>query len=164
MGDGDSSRRAIAAADEARTVGLAEGDLHDFGGELAWGPSRHAACAGSALLQAGDPAAAAARIHEALTLLPTDPYGGLVAERAYCDLAGAEIARRDLEAAIDALNPVWQLPPARRRHGIVGRLLGIDQVLAGASWRGDRSAGAVRERIAAFNGQACAGALPAALD
>ena len=162
MGDATRSRRAIAAADEARTTAAGGDDLHDLGGELAWGPSRHAACAGSALLQAGDPAAAIERIHEALAILPADPDGGLMAERAYCDLAGAEIARREVEAAMDALEPVWQLPVARRRHGVRGRLVGMQRTLGQPAWRGDQRAAELRDRISAFNAESGARELPAA--
>jgi hypothetical protein len=164
MGDAARTRRAIGAADAARTVGDGHDDLHDLGGELAWGPSRHAACVGSALLQVGDAVAAADRIHEALALLPDDQHGGLMAERAYCDLAGAELARRQLDMAATALAPVWQLPVAKRRQGVTGRLLGLERALAGRPWRGDRHAADLRDRIIHFNAEASARALPAPVD
>jgi hypothetical protein len=164
MGDPVRTRRAIAAADEARTATASSDDLHDVGGELAWGPSRHAACAGSALLQVGDAVEAADRIHDALDLLPGDQHGGLMAERAYCDLAAAELARRQLDAAIDTLSPVWRLPITQRRHGVTGRLLGMERTLASRPWQHDRQAAELRDRIVMFNAEASARALPAALD
>lgn len=161
MGDAAEARRAIAAADEALDANDHEDGVHDLVGELSWGGSRHSACAGSALLQAGDTAAAIDRVHTALELLPRDASGGVLAERAYCDLAGAEVARRNLDAAAEALRQVWALPVPKRRHGVTGRLLGIQRVLAGRAWHHDRRAAELSERIVVFNAEASGRALPA---
>lgn len=130
--------------------------------QFRWGPSRNAACIGSALVQIGDGHAAADRIARALALLPTDQHGGLLAERAYCDLANAELLRKDLDAASQALAPVWQLPAPNRSEGVTGRLIKAERILVSKSWRRDRRAADIREQIVLFNAQASARALPAA--
>jgi hypothetical protein len=43
------------------------------GGEFGWGASRHAACAGTALLTVGQGVAAVTRISDAIALVPEDP-------------------------------------------------------------------------------------------
>lgn len=51
---------------------------------------------------------------------------------------------------------------SRRRHGVTGRLLGIQRSLAGRPWRDDQQAAELSERIVVFNAEASARALPAA--
>jgi hypothetical protein len=162
VGNAERVRAAIAAADTERDNTTSRDELHDdIAGEFGWGASRHAACMGSALVQIGDGPAAARRIRTALRLLPTDPHGGLLAERAYCDLANAELTRSDLGGAAQALAPVWELPVSRRSEGVTGRLLKAERMLVGRRWQNDKQAAAIRERIMMFNAQASARALPA---
>jgi hypothetical protein len=162
VGDPAKTRAAIAAADRAREGDQRYDDLHDeMAGEFGWGPSRHAACAGSALVQIGDASGAVERIETALALLPGDQHGGLLGERAFCDLACAEVARDDLDAAADALESVWELPAARRSEGVTGRLMKVQRTLASKSWQQDRQAADMRDRILMFNAEASARALPA---
>jgi hypothetical protein len=154
---------ALAAADDAHAADHGSDDLHDvIGGKFGWGPSSHAACAGTALLAAGDPAGAVDRARHALRLLPDDPLGGLVAERAYIDLAAAELALGRLDAAQAALATVWAVPLVKRRHSLTDRLAQIARVLAGRTWHGDREAAQLRDRIEVFNVEAQARALPSA--
>jgi hypothetical protein len=163
VGNQTETRAAIAAADDAREGPQDYDDLHDgVAGEFGWGPSRHAACIGSALVQAGDGHAATERIRTALALLPTDQHGGLLAERAYCDLANAELLLRDLDAASHALEPVWQLPAPNRSEGVTGRLIRAERMLVTKHWQRDRQAADIREQIVLFNAEASARALPAA--
>ena len=163
VGNQTETRAAIAAADGARESPQGYDDLHDeVAGEFGWGPSRHAACIGSALVQIGDGYAAADRMSTALALLPTDQHGGLLAERAYCDLANAELLRRDLDAASHALQPVWQLPAPNRSEGVTGRLIKAERMLVTKDWQRDRQAAEIREQIVLFNAEASARALPAA--
>jgi hypothetical protein len=163
VGDPVQTRAAIIAADDAREGHQRHDDLHDeIAGEFGWGPSRHAACAGSALVQIGDAHTAVERIRTALDLLPGDQHGGLLAERAFCDLACAEVARNDIDAATNALDSVWELPAARRSEGVTGRLMKVERVLASKPWQRDRQAADMRDRIVMFNAEASARALPAA--
>lgn len=162
VGNEAATRGAVAAADEAHDQQRGCDDLHDVvAGQFGWGPARHAACIGSALVEIGDGHAAAERIRLALSMLPDDPHGGLMAERAYCDLANAELTRLDLDAAAHALAPVWRLPAAKRSEGVTARLLKAERMLVAPRWRRDRQAAAMREQIAVFNAEATARALPA---
>ena len=139
-------------------------DLHDgIGGEFGWGPSRHAACAGTALLRVGDADRAVQRIKQALTTLPSDPFGGLVGERVQIDLASAELVAGRLDASVAALDTVWALPAPQRRHGLTGRLDQLARHLTTKEWRDVQEAGELRDRIEAFNVEATTvRALPAA--
>jgi tetratricopeptide (TPR) repeat protein len=139
-------------------------DLHDgIGGEFGWGPSRHAACAGTALLKVGDADRAVQRIQQALAMLPSDPSGGLVAERVQIDLASAELVAGRLDASVAALDTVWALPAPQRRHGLTGRLDQLARHLTTKEWRDVQEAGELRDRIEAFNVEATTvRALPAA--
>jgi hypothetical protein len=162
---GDSRRTtdALRAADEAHNADRGCDDLHDeIGGKFGWGPSSHAACAGTAFLAVGDAAGAVQRARRALQLLPDDPLGGLVAERAYIDLSAAELALGDLDAAESALAPVWLVLVPKRRHSLTDRLAQMARVLASATWHGDHQAAELRDRIEVFNAEAVARALPSA--
>lgn len=163
VGNQVETQAAIVAADDAWEGPPSHDDLHDeVAGEFAWGPSRHAACIGSALVQIGDGHAAADRMRTALAVLPTDQDGGLLAERAYSDLANAELLRRDLDAASHALEPVWQLPAPNRGEGVTGRLIKAERLLVTKPWQRDRQAAALRDQIVLFNAEASARALPVA--
>jgi hypothetical protein len=161
LGDPDRTIDALRAADDAHSADRGGDDLYDeVGGEFGWGPSRHAACAGTALLAIGDSAGAVRRARRALDVLPDDPFGSLVTERAHIDLAAAELALGRLDAADTALVPVWQVPVPQRRHGLTDRLAGMARVLGGAGWHRDRQAALLRDRIEVFNTQAEDRALP----
>ena len=160
---GGDSRRvtdALRAADAAHD-GEGGDDLHvEIGGEFGWGPSRHAACAGTALLGTGDAAGAVTRARAALDLLPNDPFGSLVTERAHIDLAAAELALGDLDDAQESLRPVWEVPVPQRRHSLTDRLAQMARALAAEPWRDEREAADLRDRIEAFNTEAETRALP----
>jgi hypothetical protein len=160
---GDPARvtAALQAADDALVEGGSGEDLHDvIGGEFGWGPSRHAACAGTALLALGDPGAAIDRTETALRMLPDDPFSGLVVERAHVDLASAELALGDVDAAVATLEPVWSLPVPQRRHGLTERLTRMAQVAVAPSWHHNRQAAELRDRIEVFTAEAQARSLP----
>jgi tetratricopeptide (TPR) repeat protein len=160
-GDPSRATAAIRAADDAHAADPGRDDLHnDIGGEFGWGPSRHAACAGTALFALGDIAGAVRRARQALDLLPDDPFGGLVIERAHIDLAAAELALGRLDAAEDALAPVWLVPVPQRRHSLTDRLAQMARVLSSPTWHANRQASDLRDRIEVFNTEAEARALP----
>jgi len=162
-GDPRRATDALRAADEAHAADRGGDDLHDeIGGEFGWGPSRHAACAGTALLAVGDAAGAVQRARRALELLPSDPFGGLVTERAHIDLAAAELSLGHLDAAEEALTPVWLVPVPQRRHSLTDRLAQMACVLSTARWHSDHQAAQLRDRIEVFNTEAEARALPSA--
>jgi hypothetical protein len=161
-GDPRRTTDALSAADRAHAADAGGDDLHDeIGGEFGWGPSRHAACAGTALLTLGNATGAVERARQAIELLPDDPFGGLVTERAYADLAAAEVALGHLDAADAALARVWLVAVPQRRHSLTDRLAQMARALAGRRWHNQRQAAELRDRIEVFNTEAEARALPA---
>jgi hypothetical protein len=165
LGSGQRTREALAAADRERDlIGDAGGDeLHDgIGGEFGWGPARQAMCSASALLRIDDPDGAAAQAAEAIRLHPADQSGSLVDMTARADLARAELARGRLDAAQDALDPVWSLPAEHRRYSLVGRLEGVASALAAPRYLNAAVATAITERINAFADDTAPRTLPAA--
>ncbi len=164
LGASGRVREALGAADRERDTEAAGGDeLHDvIGGEFGWGPARQAMCSASALLRIGDPDGAAIRAAEAIRLHSADQAGGIVHLKARADLAQAELARGRLDAAEDALAPVWSLPAAHRRHSLVGRLDGIAGALGGARYLKAGGAAGLAERIRVFAAESAPRALPPA--
>jgi len=153
LGAEDGTRAALALADRERdSIGEAGSDeLHDvIGGEFGWGPARQAMSSASALLQIRDSAGAADRAREAIRLSPDDRAGTLVGMRARADLACAELAQGRLDAAGEALGPVWELAPEHRRLGLVERLCGVADALARSPFAGAAGTAALTERIEAF--------------
>lgn len=154
---------ALQAADDAHSTDPGGDDLYDeIGGEFGWGPSRHAACAGTALLAIGNAMGAVTHARTALERSPSDPFGNLVTERAHIDLAAAELALGDLDATEDSLQTVWGVPVPQRRHSLTDRLAQMGRVLSSNDWRSERQAADLRDRIEAFNTEAEARALPTA--
>jgi transcriptional regulator with XRE-family HTH domain len=159
----DQTRAALAAADRDRDlIGEAGHDeLHDgIGGEFGWGPARQAMCSASALLWIGDADEAARRATEAILLRPQDQTGSLVDMTARADLACAELARGGLDAADEALSPVWDLVPAHRRHSLVERLHSVAKALARPCYARTAEAVALTERIEAFTADSAPRLLP----
>jgi hypothetical protein len=133
------------------------------GGEFGWGQSRHAACAGTALLTVGQGDSAVTRISDAITLVPEDPLGGLEPARAQVDLATAELLAGRLDASVDALDTVWLIPAPHRRHGITGRMEQLARRLTSRDWRETSEAVDLRDQIEVFNAEAVSRlALPSA--
>lgn len=164
LGNAQAVTAGLGLADQAMDEATGNDDLLDsVGGEFGWGMSLHSACAGTALLGVGDAVGAARRIRAALAVLSTDPYGGLVPERACIDLAAAELAAGRFEAVVVALDSVWAIPVAQRRHGLTGRLDSMARALTAPRWHGTQEAVDLRDRIEAFNAEAAnQRALPAA--
>jgi hypothetical protein len=164
LGAQDQAREALAAADRERD-GIGDcgtEELHDeIGGEFGWGPARQAMCSASALLLIGDADAAAARAEEAIRLHGSDKTGSLVDMTARVDLAHAELARGQLDAAQGALRPVWLLAPPHRRYSLVRRLEGVGAALAGPRYLNARDATELAGQITAFAAQSAPGMLPA---
>jgi hypothetical protein len=155
LGRPDEVHASLRLADDDLAGGWRDDDLYGgTGGEFGWGPSRHAACAGTALLSVGHADSAASRIREAIVALPEDPLGGLVPARAQIDLAAVELVARRLDASAAALDEVWALPAPHRRQGLTGRLDQLARQLTGRDWRDAREAGELRDRIEVFNAEA----------
>jgi hypothetical protein len=155
LGNAAGVQRALGHADDAMAQADGADDLNDeIGGEFGWGLSLHSACTGTALLDVGDASGAADRIRTALAVLHDDPYSNLVPERAYIDLAAAELAAGRLDEAVDALGHVWTVPATHRRHSITGRLNGVVRALVTPRWNSERTAMDLRDRIEVYTTEA----------
>jgi hypothetical protein len=155
LGRPDQVKAALRLADTEMEVARQENDLYDgTGGEFGWGPSRHAACTGTALLTVGQAAQAVDRIGEAIALIPDDPLGGLEPDRAQIDLATAELLAGRLDASVDALTSVWAVPAPHRRQGLTGRMDQLARQLISRDWRDTPQASELRDQIEVFNTEA----------
>jgi len=157
LGAVDRVRSELAAADRAQDeAGDAyREELHDeIGGEYSWDKARHAMCAATALLIAGDPAGAAVRAREAIALHAAGyAFGDLVSAKARADLACVELSGGGLDAAEDALNPVWGVAPGFRRYPLVGRLESASAALGEPRYARSRPAADLVERIRVFSAE-----------
>ena len=79
---------------------------------------------------------------------------------ARADLACAELARDQTDAAEAALGPIWELEPAQRRFGLVQRLGNISDALAKPPFARSKPMAALIERITVFSADATSRALP----
>jgi hypothetical protein len=155
----DAVRLADLEMEQVRDDGL----YGATGGEFGWGPSRHAACAGTALLKVGHGDTAVTRISDAIGLVAEDPFGGLAPARAHIDLATAELLAGRLDESISALETVWTVPAPNRRHGLTGRMDQLARQLTGRDWRETPQAVELRDQIEVFNAEAVSRlALPSA--
>ncbi|MFD7161482.1 hypothetical protein ACFV9C_43340 [Kribbella sp. NPDC059898] len=163
LGNPDRVKAALRLADVE--MGRArDNELYGAsGGEFGWGPSRHAACAGTAILTVGQGEAAVTRISDAISLIPEDPFGGLAPARAHVDMAAAELLAGRLDASAGALDAVWTIPAALRRQGLTGRMGLLSRQLAGRNWRDTPEAIELRDQIEVFTAEAASQlALPGA--
>jgi tetratricopeptide (TPR) repeat protein len=153
LGVAAATREALALAGRERdSIGEGSGDeLHDvIGGQFGWGPARQAMSSASALLLIGDSSQAADCAREAIRLGARDRAGSVVGMSARADLARAELAGGRLDAAGEALRPVWGLAPEHRRYGLVERLHGVAGALTRSPFTGAPEAAVLAERIEVF--------------
>lgn len=154
LGRPDQVTESLRLADLAMNSPQTD-DLYDgTGGEFAWSQSRHAACAGTALLTVGKPELAVQRLGQAIELIPGDPWGGLEPARSQVDLATAELVAGRLDASVAALDAVWTVPAPKRRHALIGRMDVLARQLTGPTWRDATEAGRLRDQIEVFSGEA----------
>ncbi|MEW9532842.1 XRE family transcriptional regulator [Microbispora sp. NPDC049125] len=158
LGDSDSTRDAILAAQEARGP---RGELHDdVGGEFSFDEARQAFCAGSAYLSAGMAAEAEAECERALQLYRdvSEEQRWYAAEAsASVDLAAARLLASDVDGAGDALSPVFALQADRRVEGLIKRVMHVRNSLASVP---ASQAGQLVERIDDFATETATRALP----
>jgi tetratricopeptide (TPR) repeat protein len=147
----DRVRAELSSADQSliQAGGPNAEMLHDeIAGEYGWSQGRHAMCAATALLVAGDLDKAAARAREAIASRAGGrAFDDLVAVKAQADLACVELASGRLDAAQEALGPVWDIAPEFRSYPLVGRLQGAAATLSRPRYAHSRSASDVVERI-----------------
>jgi len=164
LGARDQAREALGAADRERDRIGESGteELHDeIAGEFGWGPARQAMCSASALLLIGDADAAAMQAADAIQLRESDRTGSLVDVTARVDLAHAELIRGQLDAAQDAIRPVWLLPPPHRRYSLVRRLEEVASALARPRYLNAGTALDLAAQIREFAAQSAPCMLPA---
>jgi hypothetical protein len=162
LGAPDQTRDALAAAERDRDDGADPDELHDgTGGEFGWGMNRQAMCAASALLRINDADGAVEQASEAI-LHTADTTSSLVRSmQARADLASAELARGQLEAAEAALAPVWDVPPEYRWHSLVTRLERVAGQARRPPYLHARGADELTGQITEFTGQSPRRDLPA---
>ena len=109
-------------------------------------------CAATALLIVGDPDGAAVRAREAIALHAAGyAFCDLVGAKAQADLACVELSRGRLDAAGDALSPVWGVAPGFRCYPLVGRLESVTAALGAQQYAGSRTAEDLAERVRVFS-------------
>lgn len=158
-GDRASARDALQQAARFRPDdGRGRDLLHDeIGGEFRFDPARASACAGAVWLHLRDGTAAEGALNTALTTYtavplqerPTAPVHG-----AHADLAAARLLRHDLDAADEALAPVFDVPPEQRISVLSGRLAGVQILLRDPHWDRTPRARVLSERINDWLGSA----------
>jgi len=129
--------------------------IHDeIGGEFSFDGARLARCLGSAYVMLGEAEPAIAEASTALALYAErSPAARMpkVAAEAQIDLAHAYLIQESLDAAIEALRPVFDLGQNQRIEGITGRLAAVRNHLARSTrLRGAREAIALGQEIEAF--------------
>jgi hypothetical protein len=168
LGAQDQTRQAITAATTAREAGPSTSEMYDeIGGEFGFSPAREHSWYGTALLTIGDAPGSATHNRQTLSLAAdaaTDGHPllepGLEAH-AHADLATAELRSGDLDATLDALGPLWDIPDTERRTALTGRLRTIASALTGPRWRTDTEAKDLRDRLETYTTAAAqAHALP----
>jgi hypothetical protein len=113
--------------------------LDEIGGELAFDRPRRALCAGAAYVALGDGEQAEREAAAAVDLFATIPPAqrwGAGALGAHVDLGAARVLRDDLAGAQEALQLVFELPPARRTEAIALRLHALARTLGTKRYRG----------------------------
>ncbi|MGW2027882.1 DNA-binding protein [Streptomyces decoyicus] len=152
VGDAPSARRALDVTRQDGS-GLTD-DLHDaVGGEFGFSAERLAMSNASTCLLIGDAEGAEAAAKQSLEFAAARPAAGRavkVVGGAAADLAMARLLRGDLDGAIAAMMPVWDIPRGQRSPGILARTTRVRRALAAAPYRAAPQAIEVAERIEDF--------------
>ncbi|MFF8903214.1 DNA-binding protein [Streptomyces lydicus] len=152
VGDAPSARRALDVSRQGGS-GLTD-DLHDeVSGEFGFSTERLAMSSSSTCLLIGDAEGAEAAAKQSLELAASKPAASRavkVVGGAAADLAMARMLRGDLDGAIEAMTPVWEVPRGQRSPGLLARTARVRRALAGAPYRTAPRAIEVAERIEDF--------------
>ncbi|MDX3075845.1 DNA-binding protein [Streptomyces sp. MI02-7b] len=156
LGDHGRARAAIQASQDAAHG--ARDDLHDdVAGEFGFSKERLVMSCASTSLLVGDGQQAEEFAAHALQLVsarPTEQRSDAIMGKACVDLARARLLRSDVDAAVEALEPVWSVAPPHRVSGLLERTAAVRQVLAHGTFRSAPSAVALGERIENFTREA----------
>ncbi|MEU6328099.1 DNA-binding protein [Streptomyces sp. NPDC047049] len=152
VGDALSARRALDVT-RHEGPGLTD-DLHDeVAGEFGFSAERLAMSNSSTCLLIGDAEGAEAAAKRSLELAAARPAAGRAVKivgGAATDLAMARLLRGDLDGAIAALNPMWDVPRGQRSPGILARTARVRRALTATPYRTAPQAIEVAERIEDF--------------
>jgi transcriptional regulator with XRE-family HTH domain len=155
LGDADATRRAIAAARDARDRDHLD-DIAELGGEFGLSAATQQYFAGSALadLDEAQPDAAA-ELEQAAVLYAAGPGPGeqhwfAGSALTAIDLAVIRLRVGALDAAAAALEPVLSLPAGQRITALSARLPRVRAELARARYRGSAPGRVLDERIEDF--------------
>lgn len=144
----DAVRRSLGADTGRRD------ELHDdIGGEFGFPAERLAMSNATTYLLLRDREGAEDAADQALTLLQAMPEQHrpvLIACQARADLARARLLRRELDGAVEALEPVFHLPTEWRGAGVIDRVSGVRGELTHADFHGSSREAALGERIEDF--------------
>ncbi|AHH98196.1 hypothetical protein [Kutzneria albida] len=146
-----------AAADELDRAGDDWAD--EIGGELAFGRSRHALCAGASYVRLGDgdrAETAATRAIELFAMLPAQARWSAGELGALVDLGTARTLRGDLAGAEDALRSVFAIGPEWRTEALSRRLLNLGQLLGVRRFHGSIEARRLGEQVEDFTSSSLA--------
>jgi len=155
LGDADGTRRALAAARDAREREHRD-DISEIGGEFGLSVATQHYFAGSALAEIdGAQAEAATELEEAAARYAAGPWPGeqhwfAGSALTAIDLAAIRLRTGALDAATEVLEPVLSIPAGRRITALTGRLPRVRAELAQARYRGSAPGRVLDERIEDF--------------
>jgi hypothetical protein len=157
-GETEAAQRAITAASEARQRDYTD-DLLQIGGEFRLSWASHHSLAGSALIEIpGAERDAATQLEQAARLYqsgePGEAFRYTLEARARIDLATARLRVGALDAAAQAIEPVFAIMPAKRTLELPQRMSAVRAELAQPVFQGSPQARALDERIEEFGREA----------
>ncbi|WEO93029.1 DNA-binding protein [Streptomyces sp. FXJ1.172] len=163
LGDIEAARRALRLSEEAESG--ARDRLHDdVAGEFGFSTERLAMSSSSTALLIHDAALAEQAARKALALIeqrPAETRSAHVLGSASADLAMARLLDNDVEAACEALAPVWAIPADQRVTGVLVRAGQIQHYLTQPTFRGSTVPCELRDRVEDFTHR---GYCPAVVD
>ncbi|MEU6475317.1 DNA-binding protein [Streptomyces sp. NPDC047017] len=152
LGDVDSAQRAVRLSEGVESG--ARDSLHDdVAGEFGFSMERLAMSSSSTALLIGDAAQAEQSARRALHLIemrPTTARSAHVLGSASADLAMAHLLDGNVEAASEALTPLWDIPADQRVTGVLVRTGQIQHYLTRPVFRGSAVPTELRDRVEDF--------------
>ncbi|MFE3216101.1 hypothetical protein [Streptomyces antimycoticus] len=152
LGNGEAAVQAIRRSLDS-DMGRRD-DLHDdIGGEFGFPPDRVAMSNATTYLLLRNAEGAEEAADQALSLLASRPPENrplLITSQAGVDLARARLQRHELDGAVEALDPVFQVPAEWRGAGVIERISSVRSELTRTEFQGSATAADLGERIEDF--------------
>ncbi|MET8609849.1 DNA-binding protein [Streptomyces misionensis] len=152
LGDVEPALRALRLSEEVASG--ARDSLHDdVGGEFGFTAERLAMSSSSTALLINDAPQAEQAARRALALIEQRPAAARSAHvlgSAAADLAMARLLADDVDAACEALEPVWDIPADQRVTGVLVRAGQIQHYLTRPTFRGAPVPRELRDRVEDF--------------